>query len=369
MNIPFFSFSGMHLAIKSEMQDIFEKFYDSNWYVLGEFTKQFELDYAEWNNVNHAVGVSNGLDGLILSLKCLELKKGDEVIVPSNTYIASILAITHNGLIPILVEPNRDTFNIDPDLIEDKITEKTRAIMPVHLFGQPCEMDKIKEIAEKHKLYIIEDNAQAHGAYYDNIKTGSWGDVNATSFYPGKNLGALGEAGAVTTDNSAFASKVKTLRNYGSNKKYFNEEPGFNMRIDELQAGLLSVKLKYIDQWTKQRQKIANWYFEGLDDVKDIELPKTLPKATHSFHLFVIKTKRRDELKEYLQDNGVGTLIHYPIPPHLQEAYKEWGGKKGDFPIAEELADTSLSLPLWPGISEEQVKNVCEKVNLFFSQI
>lgn len=367
MNIPFFSFSGMHPAIKSEIQDVFEKFYDSNWYVLGEFTKQFEIDYAEWSNVDHAVGVSNGLDGLILALKCLNLKKGDEVIVPSNTYIASILAVTHNGLTPILVEPDRKTFNIDPELIKEKITERTKAIMPVHLFGQPCEMDKIMAIAKEHNLFVIEDNAQAHGAYYDNKKTGSWGHVNATSFYPGKNLGALGEAGAITTENPDFASKAKMLRNYGSNQKYYNEEPGFNMRIDELQAGLLSVKLKYIEKWTKERQEIASWYFNELKEVTEIELPHLISKATHSFHLFVIKTKRRDELKEFLQSKEIGTLIHYPIPPHLQEAYKEWGCKKGDFPIAEELANTSLSLPLWPGLSQEQVKYICEQIISFFT--
>ncbi|SMG15040.1 dTDP-4-amino-4,6-dideoxygalactose transaminase [Marivirga sericea] len=367
MNIPFFSFEGMHPAIKGEMQETFEKFYDSNWYVLGEFTKQFEQDFAKWSNVNHAVGVSNGLDGLILALRCLNLNKGDEVIVPSNTYIASMLSITHNGLTPVLVEPNRETFNIDPDLIEEKITERTKAIMPVHLFGQPCEMDKITGIAKKHNLYVVEDNAQAHGAHYDNKKTGSWGDVNATSFYPGKNLGALGEAGAVTTDNIDFATKVKTLRNYGSNTKYYNEESGFNMRIDELQAGLLSVKLKYIEKWTRKRQEIANWYFESLKNLREIELPVILPKATHSFHLFVIKTKRRDELKEYLAQKGIGTLIHYPVPPHLQEAYKKWGCTIGDFPIAEELADSSLSLPLWPGMTKSQTKQITKIISDFFA--
>ncbi|WP_375577895.1 DegT/DnrJ/EryC1/StrS family aminotransferase [Marivirga tractuosa] len=365
-DIPFFSFSGMHSQIKPEILKVFEDFYDSNWYVLGKNTEEFELNFAEWNDVKYSVGVSNGLDALILSLKALNLKDGDEIIVPSNTYIASILAITHNNLVPVFVEPDERTFNLDPSLIKEKITSKTKAILPVHLFGQSCEMDKIMEIANKYNLYVIEDNAQAHGATYKSKKTGSWGHINGTSFYPGKNLGALGEAGAITTNNIKLFEKVKALRNYGSEKKYYNKYQGVNNRIDELQAGVLNLKLKYIDQWTDERQELAKIYIENLSNIEGFEVPYIHSEADHVFHLFVVKTNKREELMEYLKNKGIGTLIHYPVPPHLQEAYQTLGYQKGDFPIAERLANNCLSLPLYPGMTNQQIEFVCKKIINFF---
>lgn len=366
MNIPFLSFSGMHPELKDDMLEAFSQFYDSNWYVLGEFTNTFEKAYADWNQVAYCVGVSNGLDALVLSLKALGIGKGDEVLVPSNTYIATWLAVTYVGAKPIPVEPNYKTYNLNPEFAEKAINKKTKAIIVVHLFGQACQMDAISDLSKKFNLYVIEDNAQAHGATFLKKKTGSWGHINATSFYPGKNLGALGEAGAITTDNFYLAQKVRLLRNYGSQKKYYNEVPGFNMRIDELQAALLSVKLPHLEKWTKERQTIADIYNSELQNLGDLVLPFVADGSSHVYHLYVVRSKRRDELQKFLSENGIGTMIHYPIPPHLQLAYTSLGYKKGDFPIAEELANTCLSLPLWPGMKKDQVKEVGRTIKKFF---
>jgi dTDP-4-amino-4,6-dideoxygalactose transaminase len=365
--IAFLNFFPMHSIIKTEMLDAFERVYDSNWFVLGKEVEQFEKDYAHFNNSQHCIGVSNGLDALHLCLKALGLSEGDEVLVPSNTYIATVLAVSYVGAKPVFVEPNIETYNINPTLIEAAITPRTRAIMPVHLYGQACEMEAIMEIANRHKLFVIEDNAQAQGADYNGKKTGSWGHVNGTSFYPGKNLGALGDAGAVTTDSKDLAAKIHTLRNYGSQKKYYNEVIGHNMRLDELQAALLCVKLRKLNKWTKQRQLIASYYHEALKDVPNIILPKIANKASHVYHLYVVRTYERDELQKYLNKNGVDTLIHYPIPPHLQQAYSYLGFKNGDFPIAEEIATSSLSLPMWPGMTKKHVKHVVNHIRNFFS--
>lgn len=368
MKIPFLSFLGMHPSLKESMQDTFAQFYDSNWYVLGEFTKKFEKEYAEWNQVNHCVGVSNGLDALVLSLKALGIGEGDEVLVPSNTYIATWLAVSYVGANPIPVEPDIRTYNICPRMAEEAITPKTKAIMAVHLFGQACEMDSIKDLSKKYNLFVIEDNAQAHGATYLGKKTGSWGHINGTSFYPGKNLGALGEAGAVSTDDATLSHKVQVLRNYGSHKKYYNEVPGYNMRIDELQAALLGVKLPYLEKWTQERQKIAYIYNQQLGNIGDLILPFTIENASHVYHLYVVRTKKRDELQDYLTNRGIGSMIHYPVPPHLQQAYSSLGYQKGDFPIAEEIAETCLSLPLWPGMTTEQVLEVAASIMDFFNE-
>jgi len=365
IKVHFLNFSPMHAAIKAEMKEAFNRVYDSNWYVLGKEVEQFENAYATFNEVKHAVGLSNGLDALHLALKACGVGVGDEVIVPSNTYIATVLAVSYVGATPVFVEPNIETYNINPYRIEAFITSKTKAIMPVHLYGQACEMTAIMELAKKYKLYVIEDNAQSQGATFDGIITGSWGDINATSFYPGKNLGALGDAGAVTTNSDELVQKVRVFRNYGSQKKYYNEVIGHNMRLDELQAALLSVKLKNLIEWTALRQQIAAWYNEALEDVEGIILPKIADGATHVYHLYVIRTIKRDELQKYLHDNGIGTLIHYPIPPHLQEAYKELGYKKGDFPIAEEIAETALSLPMWPGMSYDQIEVISSLIKDF----
>ena len=367
MKIPFLNFSPMHSTIKVEMQEAFNRVYDSNWFVLGKEVEQFENDYAAFNQVKHTVGLSNGLDALHLALKACSIGVGDEVIVPSNTYIATVLAVSYVGATPVLVEPNKETYNIDPNRIEAAITSKTKAIIPVHLYGQACEMTAIMALAEKYQLIVIEDNAQSQGASFDGKLTGSWGDLNATSFYPGKNLGALGDAGAVTTNSDDLAQKVRVLRNYGSKKKYYNEFIGHNMRMDELQAALLSVKLLKLNEWTSQRQQIAAWYHDALKDFEGIILPSVSVGATHVFHLYVIRTNKRDELQKHLYDKGIGTLIHYPIPPHLQEAYKDLGHKKGDFPIAEEIADKALSLPLWPGITHEEIVLVSNTISAFIN--
>lgn len=367
MTIPFLNFEPMHNVIREEMNQAFLKVYDSNWFVMGNELKLFEQEYAQLNQVEYSVGVSNGLDALQLALMACGIESGDEVIVPSNTYIASLLAVSYLGAVPILVEPNKETYNIHPDNIEKAITSKTKAIMPVHLYGQACEMDDIMAIAQKYHLKVIEDNAQAHLASYKGKLTGSFGHANGTSFYPGKNLGALGDAGAVTTNDAEIAQKIKVIRNYGSQVKYKNEVIGHNMRLDELQAAFLSVKLKKLDFWTQQRQEIATLYLEGLNNVGDIILPVIAEHSTHVYHLFVIRTQHREALQNQLTQLGVGTLIHYPIPPHLQKAYKHLGYQKGDFPVAEELAETCLSLPIWPGMTKEQVLEVANTIKKFFS--
>src|SRR6185312_11502717 len=366
MKIPFLSFESSNQQIKAEILSSFEQFFDSSWYVLGDQVKQFEQEYAAFNHVKHCIGVSNGLDALHLALKALDIGKGDEVIVPSNTYIATALAVSYVGATPVFVEPDINTYNLDPLKIEAAITSKTKAFMPVHLYGQACEMEPIMAIAKKHHLFVVEDNAQSQGAAYKGKLTGSWGNINGTSFYPGKNLGALVDAGAVTTDNEELAIKVDLLRNYGSQKKYYNEVIGFNMRLDECQAGFLSVKLKYLKEWTLQRQEIAGWYNEALKDINDLILPSVAENATHVYHVYLVRTKYRDELQKHLADNGIGTLIHYPIPPHLQKAYQHLGFKKGDFPIAEEIAETCLSLPLWPGMKKEMVIGIADVIKAFW---
>ena len=355
----------MHPELREEMIQVFTEFYDRQYYVLGESVENFEKAYANFNQVNYCVGVSNGLDAIYLSLKALGIGPGDEVIVPSNTFIASALAISYTGATPVFVEPNPKTYNLDPTLIERSITSKTKAIIPVHLYGQAAKMESIMSIAENNGLWVVEDNAQAHGAMFDGQLTGSFGHLNATSFYPGKNLGALGDAGAVTTNSKEGYEKIKSLRNYGSRIKYHNSEIGHNMRLDELQAGILSLKLKHLESWTQQRQQIAEWYNTYLGDINFITLPYTHTKSTHVYHLYVIRTPKRDSLQQFLHENGIGTLIHYPIPPHMQEAYKHLGFKKGDFPIAEELADTSLSLPIWPGMTEEMIKHISVMIKKF----
>lgn len=358
----------MHHAIQSDMEAAFKRVYASNWFVLGEEVKVFDIAYAQLNQVKHAIGVSNGLDALFLALKACGVKQGDEVIVPSNTYIATALAVSYLGAKPVFVEPRLDTYNINPELIEQAITSKTKAIMPVHLYGQASEMQAIMQIAGKHNLKVIEDNAQAHLATYKGKLTGSWGHANGTSFYPGKNLGALGDAGAVTTNDDAIADQVRVLRNYGSRVKYENEIIGHNMRLDELQAAFLKVKLHHLAAWTNQRNEIAALYLDALNGIGDLVLPYTHPDATHAYHLFVVRTQKRNELQQYLTENGIGTLIHYPIPPHLQKAYSEMGFKKGSFPIAEQLAETSLSLPIWPGMNKLDIDYISALMKKFYAR-
>jgi dTDP-4-amino-4,6-dideoxygalactose transaminase len=348
----------MHAAIKEKMHDAFQRVYDSNWFVMGPELEAFETEYAAFNETKYAVGVSNGLDALILSLKALDVGHGDEVIIPSNTYIATALAVTHVGATPVLVEPRMDTYNINPELIPAAITHKTKAIIPVHLYGQACEMEAIMEIADAHKLKVVEDNAQAHGASFKGKLTGSWGHVNATSFYPGKNLGALGDGGAVTTDDEELAERVKRLRNYGSKKKYYNEVVGHNNRLDELQAAFLRVKLKHLHKWTDERQTIAGYYNKALEAASNLVTPYTHSEATHSYHLYVVRTKERDQLQKRLMDAGAGTLIHYPVPIHNQHAYATSAFVRKAYPIAESLSEEVLSLPLWPGLTPDKVVEI-----------
>lgn len=367
MQIPFLSFQAQNALVKEQVLEAVESVFDSQWYVLGKSVSAFEQAYAQFNQVQYCIGVANGLDALHISLKALGISEGDEVIVPSNTYIATWLAVSFVGATPIPVEPDLATYNISPANIEKAITSKTKAIMPVHLYGQACEMGAIMALAQKHNLYVIEDNAQAQGATYNHKLTGSFGDINGTSFYPGKNLGALGDAGAITTNSSELAQKAQVIRNYGSQKKYFNDVIGINSRLDELQAAILSVKLPHLMHWTEERIKIAAQYNQELKGVGDLILPAVADKASHVYHLYVIRTQKRDELQQYLSEKGIGSLIHYPVPPHLQQAYQQLNYKKEDFPLAEEIAETCLSLPLWPGMTEAEVTTVSNTIKAFYN--
>jgi dTDP-4-amino-4,6-dideoxygalactose transaminase len=366
MNIPFVDFTPSNQQFREKALAVMQQVFDKGWYILGEQVQEFEKEYATYHNVKHCIGVANGLDALHIALRIKGIGKGDEVIVPSNTYIATVLAISFVGAKPVFAEPNPLTYNIDPQRIEEAITAQTKAIIPVHLYGQACEMDAIMQIAKKHNLYVVEDNAQAQGAMYNGRKTGAFGHVNATSFYPSKNLGALGDAGAITCDDDAFAYKCRVMRNYGSQKRYYNEVIGLNSRLDEMQAALLRIKLQYLDQWNAERNTIAQIYLNQLQNTGDVILPVTADKATHIFHLFVIRTQHRNALQEHLQKNGIQTVIHYPVPPHLQECYQHLGYKKGDFPVAETLADTCLSLPIFAGMTETQIQYVCNTIKKFF---
>ena len=345
--IPFLDLKGLNAQYKAELIEACTKVIDSGWYIQGNECKEFDKEFAQYCGTKYAIGVANGLDALILILRAYKemgiMSDGDEVIVPSNTYIASILAISENNLVPILVEPDINTYLIDPSKIEEKITSKTKAILPVHLYGQTCEMDKINEIAKKYKLKVIEDSAQSHGAYFGNKRSGNLGDASGFSFYPGKNLGALGDGGAVTTNNEELANAIKALGNYGSHKKYENLYKGINSRLDEMQAAMLRIKLKYLDSEVEKRREIANYYLDNIRNDKLI-LPTLIAKDNHVWHLFVIRTNKRDELQKYLLENGIQTLIHYPIPPHKQNAYKEWNSES--YPISEQIHNEVMSLPI-----------------------
>ena len=323
-----------------------------------------ERSFAEYCNTMYCVGVGNGLDALFLSLKALGIGENDEVIVPSNTYIATALAVTYVGAKPVFVEPDIRTYNIDPTKIEAAITDKTKAMIPVHLYGQPCDMDPILEIAKKHNLFVIEDCAQAHGAMYKGKAVGSFGDAAGFSFYPGKNLGALGDAGAVVTNNEELAKKIRALGNYGSDYKYHHIYKGNNSRLDELQAAFLSVKLPHLDKMNKERRRIAQRYIDGITN-EEVILPFIPAYANPVWHIFGIRCKRRNELEKYLNDAGIGTNKHYPIPIHLQECYKDLGFMKGDFPIAEEISATELSIPMYYGMTDEEVQYVIDRINEF----
>ncbi|MBA3648951.1 MAG: DegT/DnrJ/EryC1/StrS family aminotransferase [Chitinophagales bacterium] len=346
--------------------DAVKEVLDSGWYILGRKVEEFERQYARFNGVKFCAGISNGLDALQLALKALDIGEGDEVILPSNTYIATVIAVSNVGARPVFVEPLKTTCNIDPALIKEKITGHSKAIIPVHLFGQACEMSAIMSVAENSRLYVIEDNAQAHGATNFGKLTGSFGHINATSFYPTKNLGALGDAGAITTDSEGLLTAIKKLRNYGFEKKYYSDIIGNNARLDELQAAILLTRLDKLQQRNKQRVKIAEHYSSLLFGIEGIILPEVAINSTSVFHIYLIRTEKRDELKKYLASRNVETMIHYPVPPHLQKAYSYLGYKRGEFPIAETIAETCLSLPMYPNLSSVSVEYVCEQINGFF---
>ena len=352
----------MEKELNTDLRSAFDRVFSRSWYIEGEEDKSFEEKFADYCGVRYCVGVGNGLDALMLSLKALDIGLGDEVIVPSNTYIATVLAVTYVGAKPVFVEPRITTFNIDPNLIEAAITEKTKAIMPVHLYGQPCEMDSILSIARKHNLKVIEDCAQAHGATYKGKKVGSFGDVAGFSFYPGKNLGALGDAGAVVTNDKALAEKVRALGNYGSDYKYHHIYKGHNSRLDELQAAFLSAKLPHLDRMNEERRKIANRY---LAEIKNpaIVLPTVINEAVPVWHTFAIRCKERDKLEKWLNEKGIGTNKHYPIPMHLQDCYKDLGIIEGTLPVAEEISRTELSIPMYYGMSDDQIQYVINTIN------
>lgn len=364
MKVPFVSFQPMERELDKELRAAFERVYARSWYIGGDEDKAFEMDFAKYCNVDYCVGTGNGLDALFLALKALGIKAGDEVIVPSNTYIATALAVTYVGATPVFVEPDIRTFNIDPSKIEENITDKTKAIMPVHLYGQPCDMDSIMKIAKKNNLYVVEDCAQAHGAVYKGRKIGSFGDASGFSFYPGKNLGALGDAGAMVTNNKNIADKVRALGNYGSDYKYHHIYKGNNSRLDELQAAFLSAKLPHLERMNKERRRIAHRYLTEISN-PEICLPYTIPDVEPVWHVFAIRCKRRDELEKYMSDNSIGTNKHYPISIHLQECYSDLGIERGSLPIAEEISVTELSLPMYYGMTEGQIGYVIDTINRF----
>lgn len=365
--IPFLELKQITEKYQDEIHEAVLRVVDSGWYLLGNELQAFEQHYAEYIGTKYTVGCANGLDALIWILRAYKelgvMKEGDEVIVPANTYIATILSITDNGLVPVLVEPDIRTYEIDGSKIEEAITPKTKAVMIVHLYGQCAYTDQIGLICKKHNLKLIEDNAQAHGCLFKgDRKTGSLGDAAAHSFYPGKNIGALGDAGAVTTDDKELAEAIRALANYGSAKKYVFKYKGRNSRLDEIQAAVLSVKLKHLDQDVALRQKIAKKYIEGITNPRII-LPYVTDYKAHAFHLFPIRCAERDRLQQYLTENGIQTVIHYPIPPHKQECYKEWNNLS--FPITEQIHREELSLPMSPCLSDEEVDEVITRVNAF----
>lgn len=346
-----------------DYEESFRKTLHSGWYILGDNVKKFEEEFASYNNSRYCLGLASGLDALVLSLNALNLEKDSEVIVPSNTYIATILSIINNGLKPVLVEPDINTYNIDPSKIEEKITKNTKAIMIVHLYGKACDMDKINSIAEKYNLYVIEDCAQAHGAMYKNRKVGTFGDFGAYSFYPTKNLGALGDAGAVLTDNETYKNIIFRLRNYGSDIKYHNEIIGFNSRLDEIQAGFLSVKLRKLDEINEHKRKLANIYLNNLKD--DFIKPVVDKDYFDVYHIFNVRHEKRDELKKYLLDNEIKSDVHYPIPPHKQKALRSYIEESETYPISDIIHSTTLSLPISYYHTEDDIYRVIEVMNKF----
>ena len=358
--IKFLDLEKINNRFRDEIDKRIKSILDKGWYLQGEWDKTFEQHFAEFCGVKHCIGCANGLDALNLIIRGYGFGAGDEIIVPANTYIASILAISENGCTPVLVEPDINTYNINPDLIEEKITDKTKAIMVVHLYGQAVQMDKIWTLAKKYNIKVIEDSAQAHGAYYKRRRTGSLGDASGFSFYPGKNLGCMGDGGCVTTNDDELAAKIRAIANYGSDRKYHHIYKGINSRLDEIQAAILDAKLPYLDSDNARRREISKYYRENIKNPKII-LPKVYNENGHVWHIFAIRCKNRNELQKHLEENGIQTNIHYPTPPHKQGAYKEWENKS--YPISEEIHRTELSLPISPVMLDVEVEKVVEVMN------
>ncbi len=363
--IPFLNLKAPHEELRQEMRDAFERVLNSGWYIHGTEVKQFESEFSEYCHSKYCIGVGNGLEALHLILRAFDIGESDEVIVPTNTYIATWLAVSYSGAKPIPVEPDEDTYNINPKLIESAITSKTKAIIAVHLYGQPADMSEINTIAKKYNLKVIEDAAQAHGAKYKGQSVGSLGDAAGFSFYPGKNLGAIGDGGAVTTNDAALAQRIRVLSNYGSHIKYHNEVKGYNSRLDELQAAFLRAKLTVLDEWNARRQAIATTYLSQLDS-GTLALPQVPDWAEPVWHLFVVRSQQRDTFQKHLESVNIGYMIHYPIPPHLQPAYADLGYHVGYFPIAEAIHRQVISLPIGPHLGMDSVKlivDACARAN------
>ena len=358
--VNFLDLKSINKRFHDELQSRIDRVFDSGWYIRGEENETFAENFAKFCGTSYALGVANGLDALNLLIKGYGFGKGDEIIVPANTYIATILAISENGCTPILVEPDINTYNINPDLIEEKITEKTKAIMVVHLYGQAVQMEKIWSLADKYNLKILEDSAQAHGAIYNGKRTGNLGHASAFSFYPGKNLGCLGDGGAITTNDQNLYEKIKALANYGSHKKYHNLYKGFNSRLDEIQAAILDVKLKYLDEDNNKRREIAKSYREKIKNPLII-LPQTYQESAHVWHVFPIRVQNRDSFQKYLLENEIQSVIHYPIPPHKQQAYKEWNDLS--FPITEKIHNEIISIPISPVMCDNDAEKVIDALN------
>lgn len=365
MKVPFANFLPMHNEIRKDLDKAFSKVLEKSYFIQGEECRKFEEEFAAYCGAKYCVGVATGLDALWLILRAMEIGKGDEVIVPSNTFIATALAVSFVEAKPIFVEPTIETYNIDVTKIEEKINDNTKAIVAVHLQGRAADMDVVNKIAKKYNLKVIEDSAQAHGTTYKGKKIGSLSDAAGFSFYPGKNLGALGDAGCVVTNDKELANKVRALGNYGSDYKYHHIYQGTNSRLDEIQAAFLRAKLPHLDKWNNERKRIAEKYLNGIKNPL-VKLPlASTDEYEHIYHVFVIRCDKRAELEKYLNDNGIGTVKHYPIPMHLQDAYKELGLQQGDLPIAEEISNTVLSIPMYYGMTDEEIEYVIEVINKF----
>ncbi len=369
MRVPFLELKKTYMELEEEIDSAVKGVFESGWYILGENVRRFEEEFAAYCGCKYCIGVGSGMDALMLLLKAYGIGPGDEVVVPANTYIATALAVSNLGATPVLVEPDPRTYNIDPSRIEPAITSKTRAVLAVHLYGQTADMERIQGICQEYDLRLLEDAAQAHGATHDGVKAGALGEGAGFSFYPGKNLGAYGDAGAVTTSDPHVAEYIRMARDYGSEKKYYNRIKGVNSRLDELQAAILRVKLRHLEGWNRRRSEIARFYLDSLRSQGDeLILPQVAEGNSHVWHLFTVRSSRRNALQAHLEGKGIGTLIHYPVPLYDQDAYRELNHLRDNYPISNSIAEQILSLPMGPHLSEEEAGYVSEVINEFFSE-